>query len=79
MKRRRDRLSTHNERVKLFAGFFNTLGLGFLGVALLRPLVEGRVASDPFLVVWIATGLALHGAAHYILRYLEREVGDDGL
>ena len=77
MRRVRDRLAAHNERVKLLAGFFNTLGLGFIGVAFLRPLVEGTLVLEGFLVSYTATGVALHGVAYYIVRYLEKEVADD--
>ena len=74
--RRRDPLTSHNERVKLRASFLNALGLGLLGFALLRPLVEGDLVLNPATIVYSATGLALHAAAHYILRYLEREPSD---
>lgn len=71
--RRRDPLATHNERVKLRAAFLNALAIGFLGFALLRPLIEGTLAVNLLTLVFLATGVALHGAAHYILRYLETE------
>ena len=71
--RRRDPLATHNERVKLRAGFLNALGIGFLGFAFLRPLVEGTFALNLLTVVFLATGLVLHRSADYILKYLETE------
>jgi hypothetical protein len=71
--RRRDPLATHNERVKLRAAFLNALSLGFLGFALLRPLVEGTLVVTLLTAAFLGTGLALHGLAHYILRYLETE------
>ena len=45
MRRTRDRLATDNERVKLFAGFFNTLGVGFIGFAFIRPWSRGSSPS----------------------------------
>jgi hypothetical protein len=71
--RRRDPLATHNERVKLRAGFLNALALGFLGFAFLRPLVEGTLSINLLTVAFLSTGLVLHRAADYILRYLETE------
>ena len=75
--RQRDSLATWNERVELRSGFLNALGLGLIGFALLRPLVEGGLALNLSTIVFSATGLALHAAAAYILRYLEREAPDD--
>ena len=77
MRRTRDRLATFNERVKLLAGFFNTLGLGFIGFAFIRPLVEGGFIFAPEVLLFTLTGVAMHAAAHYILRYLEKELDDD--
>ena len=71
--RRRDPLGTHNERVKLRANFLNALALGFIGFAFLRPLIEGTLSVGLLTVAYLATGLALHGMAHYILRYLEKD------
>jgi len=71
--RRRDPLAIHNERVKLRAGFLNALAIGFLGFAFLRPLIEGTLRLNLITVAFLLTGLALHGLAHYILRYLEKE------
>lgn len=79
MRRRRDPLLIHNERMKLLAGFLNAIALGFVGFSFLRPLVEGTVAFDTTLAIWIGTGLVLHVLAHYILGYLEKEVSDDDL
>jgi len=69
----RDPLATHNERVKLRAAFLNALALGFLGFALLRPLIEGTLSFTLLTVTFLVTGLALHAAAHDIPRYLEKE------
>ena len=69
----RDPLATHNERVKLFAGFLNAVGLGLIGFAVLRPLTESGGAITALSATWGGAGLALHALAHYILRYLRRE------
>ena len=71
--RRRDPLAKHNERIKLRAGVLNALSIGFLGFALLRPLVEGTLTVNLLTLVFLATGVALHAGANYILRYLEKE------
>ncbi|ARE40003.1 hypothetical protein RGUI_1862 [Rhodovulum sp. P5] len=71
--RRRDPLAAYNERIKLRAGFLNALGLGFLGFAVLRPLVEGTFAPTALTAAFLFTGLALHVGANYILKYLEKE------
>ncbi|QFU08559.1 hypothetical protein PARPLA_03155 [Rhodobacteraceae bacterium THAF1] len=71
----RDRVSSYNERVKLFAGFLNAIGVGLIGFSLLRPLVEtGSVAVlSP---IWALLGVVFHGAAHYVLGYLKKEPSD---
>jgi len=71
--RSRDPLATHNERVKLQSAFLNNIGLGFIGFAVLRPLVENTARFDGMFFPWMATGLVLHLTARYILRYLEKE------
>ena len=77
MRRRRDELAIYNERVKLLAGFFNTIGLGFIGFAFVRPLVEGGFVFDPGVLLFTFTGVAMHAVAHYILRYMEKERDGD--
>lgn len=59
-----------NERIKLFANFLTAIGIGLIGLAVLRPLVE--TGSDNYRTVglWALAGLALHGVSHYILGYL---------
>lgn len=71
----RDRLATHNERVKLVANFLNAVGLGLLGFAVLRPVTE-----TPLVVTWLSAwwggcGVAFHVLALYILKYLRKETG----
>jgi hypothetical protein len=58
-----------NERAKLFANFLSALGLGLIAIAVLRPALE--TGGDPLRIVfWALAGLALHGAAHYILGFM---------
>mgnify|MGYP001209323719 CR=1 FL=1 len=59
-----------NERLKLAANFLNALGIGLIGIAVLRPVVETGATSYLALAGWSFAGLALHGASHYILGYL---------
>lgn len=69
----RDPLATHNERIKLVASFLNTLGLGLIGFAVIRPLTADAGAVTALSIWWGIGGLALHALSHYILRYLRRE------
>ena len=69
----RDRVACHNERVKLFAGFLNAMGIGLIGFAVLRPLTETLTNATPSSVLWGLSGLVLHAAAHYVMRYLRKE------
>jgi hypothetical protein len=71
--RRRDPLACHNERVKSRATYLNALSLAFIGFAFLRPLVEGTLTLNFLTVTFLLTGVALHAAAHYLLRHLEKD------
>ena len=71
--RQRDRLGAHNERVKLSANSVNAVGLAFVALGIVRPLVDPDVGLALASFVFGATGLALHGLAHYVLRQLETE------
>jgi len=71
--RRRDPLATHNERVKQRATYLNALSLAFIGFAFLRPLIDGTLTVNALTLVFLVTGVALHGAAHYLLRHLEKD------
>ncbi len=73
MTRLRDDLLAHNERVKLFAGFLNAIGLGLIGFAVLRPLIENAMNADLATLWWTMGGLAMHALSHYILGYLRKE------
>ena len=68
-----DRLATHNERMKLLAGFLNALGIGLIGFAVLRPLADPDAAGLGLTAWWGIAGLALHAAAHYVLGYLRKD------
>lgn len=72
-----DRLAAFNERVKLFSGFLNAIGIGLIGFAVLRPLTE--TPSDPTWAAawWGTAGLALHAVSHYILGRMRKEVKHD--
>lgn len=72
MTRLRDDIVVHNERVKLFAGFLNAIGLGLIGFAVLRPLTADGVAMGAPTLWWGLTGLVLHGVAHYILGMMRK-------
>lgn len=66
-------VAVHNERVKLFAGFVNAIGLGLIGFAVLRPLTEDMTAIGAITAVWGMTGLFLHAISHYIPAMLRTE------
>ena len=78
MKTERDPLAVYNERMKLLAGFFNAIGLGLIGFAVLRPVTDGTPLTL-LTLFWGSVGFALHGAAHYILGRLRKEADDDRL
>lgn len=68
-----DALATFNERVKLLAASVNTVGLGMIGLAVIRPLIE---SLDKFRLdagFWLLAGLVMHALSHYILRYLRKD------
>lgn len=73
MQTKRDLISTHNERVKLFSGFTNALGLGMVGFAVIRPLTDALSNVSWATFWWAAAGLAFHAVSHYILRSLRKE------
>ena len=66
-------LLIRNERIKLFAGFLNALGLGLIGFAVLRPVTETFQLVGIAAAVWGLAGLVLHGAALYILGQLRSD------
>lgn len=66
-------VAIHNERVKLFAGFVNAIGLGLIGFAVLRPLTENLSAVTGITVFWGVAGLFLHVISHYVLAMLRTE------
>jgi len=72
----RDDLAVHNERVKLFAGFLNALGLGLIGFAVIRPLTDSGTSVSLLTGVWGAVGLVLHLIAHYIMGMLRKEAAE---
>ena len=67
-----DPIATHNERVKLLAGFSNAIGLGLIGFAILRPLTENTLVFGGVSLWWGAAGLVFHGFSHYVLGRLRR-------
>ena len=76
MRRVRDPLARHNGSMKLLANFFNAIGLGLIGFAVLGPVTTGLVLAGWAALAWGVIGLAMHAAAHYILRYMEKETDE---
>ena len=70
----RDALAIHNERMKSLAGFVNALGLGLIGFAVLRPLIDSLTNAAWSTLGWGIAGLAMHGLSHYILGNIRKEV-----
>ena len=66
-------VAVHNERVKLFAGFVNAIGLGLIGFAVLRPLTEDMAAIGAITAVWGLVGLFLHAISHYVIGMLRTD------
>lgn len=71
--RQRDELGAHNERVKLGANSVNAVGLAFVALGLVRPLVDPEIGLSFSSFAFAATGLVLHALAHYILKQLETD------
>ena len=68
-----DLLASHNERVKLFAGFANAIGIGLIGLAILGPVTQSLDNATLSTLWWGLAGLAMHGLSHYILGYIRKE------
>lgn len=68
-----DALATFNERVKLLASSVNTVGLGMIGLAVIRPLIDSLDNATSKTGLWLAAGLVMHALSHYILRYLRKD------
>ena len=81
----RDDVAVHNERTKLLAGFVNALAIAVIAVGVLAPVIAAlggatAAASGGGLVltpVCGVLGLALHGAAHYILGRMKKARPDE--
>ena len=86
----RDDVAIHNERMKLLAGSLNAVAVGLVAVGVLAPAAARSGAASfaaaptgPMLSQmslwfgWLAMGLAIHGAAHYILGHLKKAPSDD--
>lgn len=69
-----DPLTAFNERLKAAANFLNAIGIGLIGFAVLRPLTEALTSTPLSALWWGLVGLVLHGAAHYVLGHIRREV-----
>jgi len=75
---RRDELAIYNERIKLRATTLNSMGLGFVGFSLIKPLIDdGPRSIGVTEAIWIVVGVALHYVARYILGMLKTEERDD--
>jgi hypothetical protein len=63
----------HNERIKLLAGAFNTIGLAFVIAGFVAPIVAGQASIARVLLGVLAclVGAALHGCSQYILGRLQ--------
>jgi hypothetical protein len=68
-KQRRLLAKRNNERVKLAAGFLNTLGLTILGATFVLPSVTGGRLEW----IWIPVGIVLHLVAQALVRLLRSE------
>ncbi|WP_375262511.1 hypothetical protein [Palleronia sp.] len=71
--RRRDALSIHNERIKMFATIFNAAGVAFFGLGFARPLVDDSVKSTPSIVLFLAVSFAMWSIAYIVLGQLKTD------
>lgn len=63
----KDVVSVHNERVKMLAGFMNSLSLAMIALGVLRPFLDDTSAPDP---VFLAAGVFFHLSCYVILGLL---------
>jgi hypothetical protein len=75
-RRVRDAVAAYNKRIDLLISTSNALALAFFGLAFVKPMVDGTMALDGAAAVSVAVGLAMHGVAHYVTRYVEKEDGN---
>lgn len=68
---RRIRAKRGNERLKLLASTFNTVGLTLVGTAIVVPMVAGGLTA--YAVAWIIVAAGLHLLAHVTLGRLHSE------
>lgn len=70
---------SETERIKLTAGFLNTLASGTIVLAVLSPIVSGLYGNPPKIdpglfafgiLIWTLTGLGLHLVARAVLGSL---------
>jgi hypothetical protein len=67
--------TVHNERVRLVATMLNNIALAFIVAGFVAPIAGGHFQGGWHVVVtfaWVATGLVIHGAAHYALGRLRQ-------
>ncbi|WP_299652737.1 hypothetical protein [uncultured Jannaschia sp.] len=69
--RQRDPVGGHNERVKLLGSSINAIGLAFIALGVVRPIVDATVSLDLNSLIYLVGALALHGLAHYIVSQVE--------
>ena len=71
MLKRRISKATSNERFKLAATTLNAVGLAFLGLGVLGPMLSGRAPPMVQVAGCFTIFLVLHITAHLLLRALE--------
>jgi hypothetical protein len=69
--RQRDPVGGHNERLKLLATSINAIGLAFIALGVVRPIVDTTVSLNLDSIAYLVGALALHGLAHYIVSQVE--------
>jgi hypothetical protein len=67
-----DPVAAWNERVKLFAGFVNAVGLGLIGFSILKPVTDNIANLTSATMSWGLVGPAMHSGSHYILGYIRK-------
>ena len=69
--RQRDPVGGHNERVKLLATSINAVGLAFVALGFVRPVVNADIPLSADSAAYLVGALAVHGLAHYIVSQVE--------
>lgn len=67
-----DTILSWNERLKLVAAFWNAIGIGLVGFAVLKPLTEDITKFSGVTLWWGLAGLVFHAISLYVLGLMRK-------